>query len=170
MPAKPSASLFDAMTSMKGAALLVPAILLVGATLAVGRQRQPSASAPPAPAATTEQASPQPAARQRHRKRRMRRAPDGFTAAQRKELEAIIKDFLLNNPEIMLEVQNALEAKMDKIQAERMAVAIKENATELFRPAGSPDRRQRQGRRDGHRVLRLQLRLLQEGASPTSPS
>ena len=38
----------------------------------------------------------------------------------------------------MLEVQNALEAKMDKIQAERMAVAIKENAAELFRPAGSP--------------------------------
>ena len=27
---------------------------------------------------------------------------------------------------------------MDKIQAERMAVAIKENADELFRPAGSP--------------------------------
>ena len=38
----------------------------------------------------------------------------------------------------MLEVQNALESKMDKIQAERMAVAIKENATELYRPAGSP--------------------------------
>ena len=38
----------------------------------------------------------------------------------------------------MLEVQNALEAKMDKIQAERMAVAIKENAGELFRPAASP--------------------------------
>ena len=29
----------------------------------------------------------------------------------------------MNNPEVMLEAQNALEAKMDKIQAERMAVA-----------------------------------------------
>ena len=49
MPAKPSASLFDAITSMKGAALLVPAILLVSATLAVGQAAAPSASAPPTP-------------------------------------------------------------------------------------------------------------------------
>ena len=38
----------------------------------------------------------------------------------------------------MLEVNNVLEAKMDKIQSERMAVAVKENADELFRPTGSP--------------------------------
>jgi protein-disulfide isomerase len=138
MPAKPSASLFDAITSMKGAALLVPAILLVSATLAVGQAAAPSASAPPAPAATTEQASPQPAAQATASKASDAPAPNGFTAAQRKELETIIKDILLNNPEIMLEVQNALESKMDKIQAERMAAAIKENATELFRPTASP--------------------------------
>ena len=57
---------------------------------------------------------------------------------QRKEIEAIIKDYLLNNPEILLEVQNALEAKMDKIQAERTAAAIKSNAAEIFRPPFSP--------------------------------
>ena len=136
MPAKSSASLFDAITSIKGAALLVPAILLVGATLAVGQAAAPSA--PPAPAATTEQASPQPAAQATASKASDAPAPNAFTPAQRKELETIIKDVLLNNPEIMLEVQNALESKMDKIQAERMAVAIKENATELYRPAGSP--------------------------------
>ena len=136
MPTKLSASLFDAITSIKGAALLVPAILLVGATLAVGQAAAPSA--PPAPAATTEQASPQPAAQATASKASDAPAPNAFTPAQRKELETIIKDVLLNNPEIMLEVQNALESKMDKIQAERMAVAIKENATELYRPAGSP--------------------------------
>ena len=136
MPAKPSASLFDAITSIKGAALLVPAILLVGATLAVGQAAAPSA--PPAPAATTEQAAPQPAAQATASKASDAPAPNAFTPAQRKELETIIKDVLLNNPEIMLEVQNALESKMDKIQAERMAVAIKENATELYRPAASP--------------------------------
>jgi len=38
----------------------------------------------------------------------------------------------------MLEVNNLLEAKMDKIQSERMAVAVKENADDLFRPATSP--------------------------------
>jgi len=113
--------------------LLVPAILLVGATLAVGQT-----AAPTPPPAATETASPQPVA-----STPTSQAPDSstssaFTPAQRKELETIIKDVLLNNPEIMLEVQNALESKMDKIQAERMAVAIKENATELYRPAGSP--------------------------------
>ena len=37
-----------------------------------------------------------------------------------------------------MEAQNALDAKMDKIQAERTAPAIKQNAAEIFRPAGSP--------------------------------
>jgi protein-disulfide isomerase len=37
-----------------------------------------------------------------------------------------------------MEAQNVLEAKMDKIQAERTVAAIKENAAEIFRPAGSP--------------------------------
>ena len=94
------------------------------------------------------------------------KAPAGgaaFSDGQRKAIEAIIKDYLLANPELMLEVNNVLEAKMDKIQSERMAVAVKENADELFRPTGVADCRQRQGRRDHDRVLRLQLRLLQEG-------
>jgi protein-disulfide isomerase len=128
MPARPPASLLHAITSLKGAALLVPAILLAGATLAVG---QSAPSSTPAPAAATTEPAPasQPSTAG---------ASSAFTPAQRKELESIIKDVLLNNPEIMLEVQNALESKMDKIQAERMAVALKEHATELYRPAGSP--------------------------------
>ncbi len=40
---------------------------------------------------------------------------------QKKEIEAIIKDYLLTNPEVMMEVQTALESKMEKIQAEKMA-------------------------------------------------
>jgi protein-disulfide isomerase len=134
MPAKLSASLIDALTSMKGAALLVPAILLVGATLAVGQTTTPSAP----PAATTETASPQSVAPTPASQASDAPFSSAFTPAQRKELETIIKDILLNNPEIMLEVQNALESKMDKIQAERMALAIKEHATELYRPAASP--------------------------------
>jgi protein-disulfide isomerase len=61
-----------------------------------------------------------------------------FTPAQRKEIESIIRDVLLHNPELLMDAQNALEAKMEKIQAERMATAIKDNATEIFRPANSP--------------------------------
>ena len=133
MPVTPSASLIDALTSLKGAALLVPAILLVGATLAVGQAAPPAA--PPTQAAAT---ATEPAATTTASQPSAENSQGPFTPAQRKEIEGIIKDVLLNNPEIMLEVQNALESKMDKIQAERMAVAIKENAPELFRPTGSP--------------------------------
>ena len=57
---------------------------------------------------------------------------------QRKEIESIVKQYLLNNPEVLLEIQNALEAKMDKLQAERTAAVIRGNAPEIFRPAFSP--------------------------------
>ncbi|HZT48682.1 MAG TPA: DsbA family protein [Hyphomicrobiaceae bacterium] len=114
---RPLASL-TAMRPLKWGAALVPAAVLAGATLVLAQT--PPASTP-VPSAT-----PAPA------------ASSAFTPAQRKEIEAIIKEVLLQNPEIMLEVQNALEAKMDKIQAERMAVAIKEHAGELYRPAYSP--------------------------------
>jgi protein-disulfide isomerase len=99
------------------AALLAPALILIGASLALG-QAPPTSR--PAPAAQEAPGS------------------SAFTPAQRKELESIIKEVLLKNPELMLEVQNALEAKMEKIQAERMQVAIKEHSGELFRPAYSP--------------------------------
>jgi protein-disulfide isomerase len=62
----------------------------------------------------------------------------GFTPAQRKELNAIIKEFLLTNPEVLFDAQAVLEARMEKIQSERMAAAMKEFAGELYRSAASP--------------------------------
>ncbi len=61
-----------------------------------------------------------------------------FSGLQKKEIEAIIREYLINNPEVLVDVQNALDAKMDKVQGERMAVAIKDNAGELYRSAASP--------------------------------
>jgi protein-disulfide isomerase len=133
MSSQPLASLFDAVTSRKGAALLAPAILLVGATLAVGQNAaEPAAKVAQAPAAAAAAAPAAPA------KSEASAASSTFSASQRKELEAIIKDVLVKNPEILFEAQNALEAKMEKIQAERMAVAMKEHAGELYRPPNSP--------------------------------
>jgi len=131
MPAKPLAASSAALGSRKGVALLAAAILLLGATLAVGQSTAPPAQLAQAAAPAAPPASQVPAAAAAE--------PSGaFTPAQRKEIEAIIKDILVNNPEVLLEAQNALEAKMDKIQADRMAVAVKENADELFRPNTSP--------------------------------
>lgn len=66
-------------------------------------------------------------------------APSGsITPAQKAEIEAIIKNYLLSNPEVMIEVQSALEAKMEKIQAEKMQKALAENAAEIFRSPSAP--------------------------------
>ena len=56
----------------------------------------------------------------------------------RREFESLIKDYLVKNPEVMMEVQTALEAKMEKIQTEKMAVALKEHAKELFQSPAAP--------------------------------
>jgi protein-disulfide isomerase len=108
MSAKPPASLFDALTTKKSALLLAPAMLLLGITLAAGQNPAPS------------------------------NANTAFSAAQKAQIEAIIKDYLVNNPEVLMEANTALEAKMDKLQSERMAAALKDNSEELFRPAASP--------------------------------
>jgi protein-disulfide isomerase len=127
------AAIVDALSSRKGGALLAPAILLLGAVLAIGQNQLPqpaAAQTPKAETATTPAPATEPAPQ--------KTASTGLSAAQRKEVEAIIKDYLVSNPEVMMEVQSALEAKMDKIQSERTALAIKQNATEIFRPSGSP--------------------------------
>lgn len=67
-----------------------------------------------------------------------------FSSDQKKAIEEIIKDYLVNNPEVFLEVQQALEAKMDKIQAEKLKVALSENAKDIYRDpdgavAGNPN-------------------------------
>ena len=60
-----------------------------------------------------------------------------FTGDQKKEIEQIIKSYLVTNPEIFVEVQNALEAKMEKEQAEKLKAAISQNSGEIYRASGA---------------------------------
>lgn len=67
-----------------------------------------------------------------------------FSDEQKKSIEKIVKDYLVANPEIFLEVQGALEAKLEKEQAEKMKAMVSENAKDLYRHpnaavAGNPD-------------------------------
>jgi protein-disulfide isomerase len=128
-----AATILDGLTSKKGAILLVPAILLVGTALAVGKNTPRAAAASQTEAVSSGAATTIATAVSE-------RSSDGttFNEGQRKAIEAIVKDYLLSNPELMLEINNVLEAKMDKIQSERMAVALKENAGDLFRTQTSP--------------------------------
>jgi len=145
-------SLINAITSPKGAVLLVPAILLVGGTLFIGQKVDPAAPqaraaapvAAPSQAATTASPPTQPAAAPSAPSQSTAAAPEKpaggstFSADQRKEIDSIIKEFLLNNPDVLFDAQAVLDARMEKIQSERMAVAMKEFAGELYRPTGSP--------------------------------
>jgi protein-disulfide isomerase len=67
-----------------------------------------------------------------------------FTPEQRQAIEGIVKDYLIQNPEIFLEVQSALEVKMAKDEAERTKAMVAEHAKEIYRApnapvAGNPD-------------------------------
>lgn len=61
-----------------------------------------------------------------------------FTPEQKAAIGAIVKDYLLENPEILLDVQTKLEAKLEKMQEERMKTAIKSYADQLYRRADAP--------------------------------
>ncbi len=65
-------------------------------------------------------------------------AKSSFSDEQKGEIQAIVKDYLLKNPEIFLEIQSALEAKMEQIQAERLKVALAAHADALFRDPDAP--------------------------------
>ena len=67
-----------------------------------------------------------------------RQAPSPFDANQKAAIQAIIKDYLINNPEVMLEIQTALENKMEKLQADKLKVALEANAAEIYRHADAP--------------------------------
>ncbi len=67
-----------------------------------------------------------------------------FTADQRRAIEGIVKDYLVQNPEIFIEVQGALEAKMVQQEVERTKAMVAEHAKEIYRApnapvAGNPD-------------------------------
>ena len=61
-----------------------------------------------------------------------------FTPDQRRAIESIVKDYLIQNPEIFLEVQSALEIKLAKEEAERTKALVAEHAKEIYRAPGAP--------------------------------
>ena len=67
------------------------------------------------------------------------RAEDvAFTDAQKKAIGDIIKDYLIKNPEIMVDVQTALDAKVEKEQSEKLKSFMAENAKDIYRNPDSP--------------------------------
>ena len=67
-----------------------------------------------------------------------------FSDEQKAAIGDIIKDYLLKHPDVLIEVQSALETKMEKEQAEKLKSFMSENAKDIYRSpnasvAGNPD-------------------------------
>ncbi len=63
---------------------------------------------------------------------------DKFSSGQKTQIEEIIRSYMLENPELFLEVQQELEKRLAKAEGERMKKLIAENADYLFRRADAP--------------------------------
>ncbi len=63
---------------------------------------------------------------------------ESFSPEQVKSIEAIVHDYLVNNPEVLVEASNALRVKMEQEQESKAMVAIKENKATLFDDTNTP--------------------------------
>lgn len=97
----------DASSLLARIVMALAALLLVGAALAFSAA--PSRSADAAPGAA---------------------AP--FSDEQKRAIEKVVKDYLIANPEVFLEIQQALETKMEQERDAKLKVAISENAKEIY--------------------------------------
>jgi len=57
---------------------------------------------------------------------------DSFSEAQRGEIEAIIKNYLVSHPEVLEEASAELSKRQAVAESEKQRVAVQENASELF--------------------------------------
>lgn len=59
-------------------------------------------------------------------------APSTMSDDQKKEIEKVVHDYLLSNPEVLLEASQALQQKQQQNMQQQAQSAIQENADELF--------------------------------------
>jgi protein-disulfide isomerase len=59
-------------------------------------------------------------------------AAQSFTPGQRQEIEGIIKDYLISHPEVMQDVQAALEKRQAEAEVQKAHTAIDKNNATLF--------------------------------------
>lgn len=113
----------SAFSRLRLGALILAPLLLIGGVWFVqaGAQQESGASAP----ATTAGSA-------------------AFSADQKRAVEEIVRNYLVQNPEILFEVQTALELKMAQQEVERTKSLVADHAKEIYRApnapvAGNPD-------------------------------
>lgn len=59
-------------------------------------------------------------------------AADQMSAEQKKEIEKVVHDYLVNNPEVLVEVSQSLQNKQQKDMQDQAKSAIQKHANQLF--------------------------------------
>ena len=85
-------------------------------------------------------------------------------ANDRKQVEAIIKEYLIKNPEVLRDAIMELQKREAEAESKQRAAAVKQNQKLIYEFAARGRHRQQERRCHPGRVLRLQLRLLQARA------
>lgn len=65
-------------------------------------------------------------------------ADAAFSDAQKKAIGDVVKDYLLKNPEVLIDVQNALEEKLQKEHDAKLSKFMAENAKDIYHAPDSP--------------------------------
>src|SRR3974377_144766 len=59
-------------------------------------------------------------------------APEAFSAAQAREIEKIVKNYLVQHPEVLQEAMEALDRRQKEAEADKARVTIKDNNATIF--------------------------------------
>lgn len=65
-------------------------------------------------------------------------ANQNFNSAQVQQIQKIVHDYLIQNPNVLVEASQALQAQMQEKQVETALAAIKQNVTKLFTDPATP--------------------------------
>lgn len=65
-------------------------------------------------------------------------AAEALSTAQKKEIEALVRDYLVNNPEVIVEAMESLQAKKEQADSDRKVAAIQEYRSALVASAEDP--------------------------------
>lgn len=115
-------TILNGLLSIRGLTLALPLAAAGGLALAVATGEPAATAEEPSKAAEADPAA----------------AAKVFSPEQRSGIEAIVKEYLLDHPELFLEIQSALEKKLEEMEQEQLAKAISDNAAELFRREDAP--------------------------------
>ena len=157
-------SLLRTLAQRKVLWLAVPAIAVLAVLVLIGTSAVSTPSRSPRPTRRRRRGRCAAAQRRRGHDRRAGALLPRSEAADRGDHQG----YLVANPEIFLDVQNALEEKMEKEQAAKLKVAIADNAAEIYRAARRLGRRQRRTATSRWSSSSTTTAATANAASPTS--